>query len=523
MNLQELYSDKLLGAISGLDRIRLRGTLRWIANETGIRKFVAKSGILLKDFGHWARRKTLALRESCERRAEELGVEARYLHSSSTDKENLARGIAKERGIRDGSICMLSVVEPCWAPDVEGNRAAKKIELRMRRRQCVWLYHYFDDPVLGFGHVRLQTWLPFTVNVCLNGRHWLEKELATQGVGYVKGGNCFPWIADIGAAQRALDGQIETDWPRLLNSLLLETCPDIGSILSPLDFNYYWSAEQTEWAADLMFRRAADLDRIYPSLIRHAMMVSDSPSVMRYLGKRCVMASGKARGRAPREIVSDYRRRHEGARVKHVVNRNSVKAYNKGANILRIETTMNDNKDFKAFRPPDDDAGKPASWQPLRKGVIDLRRRCEVSSQSNERYSQTLAAAQAKETVGQVVEPHCNPVRKNSRRARALNPWNITDHKVLKFLAKGEWTVNGFRNKDLRAWLWSDNQDLDPAEKKRLSAKTTRWIRLLRDHSLVRKVPHVNRYIVTEKGLIFAAAMLGASALTVEQVSEKAA
>ena len=33
--LMELYRDRIVGAISGLDRIRFRGTLRWLASEGG--------------------------------------------------------------------------------------------------------------------------------------------------------------------------------------------------------------------------------------------------------------------------------------------------------------------------------------------------------------------------------------------------------------------------------------------------------------------------------------------------------
>jgi len=62
----------------------------------------------------------------------------------------------------------------------------------MRQRKCVWIYHYWDDPVVGFGHVRLQTWLPMNVFVCLNGRHWLAKQLDSLGIAYVKDRNCFP-------------------------------------------------------------------------------------------------------------------------------------------------------------------------------------------------------------------------------------------------------------------------------------------------------------------------------------------
>ena len=184
MKLMELYQDKIVGAIRGLDRIRFRGTLRWLASKRGLATFMGHSHILLKDFAEWVNGLTAQIRSSCQCRAEELGIAVRYLASSGVNKEKLARQIAMENGITEGSICMFSVVEPCIAPTVKGNKATQKLEVTMAHRKCVWVYHYFDDPELGFGHVRLQTWLPFTVFICLNGRHWLERQLQNRGMGY---------------------------------------------------------------------------------------------------------------------------------------------------------------------------------------------------------------------------------------------------------------------------------------------------------------------------------------------------
>jgi hypothetical protein len=201
MKLMALYHDKIVGAIKGLDRIRFRGTLRWLATQRGLRTFMNHTGILLKDFSGWVHGLTAQIRDSAEQRAKELGLEVRYLRSSGVDKESLAREIAQAHGISQGSICLLSVVELCTAPMVKGDKATQKLDVVMAPRKCVWLYHYFDDPVLGFGHVRLQSWVPFNVFICLNGRHWLERQLQQQGIDYRKEGNCFPWIEDVEAAQ----------------------------------------------------------------------------------------------------------------------------------------------------------------------------------------------------------------------------------------------------------------------------------------------------------------------------------
>lgn len=517
MKLMELYKDKITGAIRGLDRIRFRGTLRWLASERGLGTFMNHARILLKDFSGWVEGMTTMVRQSCESRADQAGIEKRYLRSSGINKEKLARQIASEKNITEGPICMFSVVEPCTAPIVKGNKAQKKLQLVMAPRKCVFVYHYFDDPVFGFGHVRIQSWLPFNVFICLNGRHWLERQLQKKGIGYIKDGNCFPWIEDIEAAQQLLEAQLKSNWKKMLDSLTFGSCPSLRQVFRPLRPDYYWSADETEWATDIMFKSRQSLDSLYPSLVHHAMRVSNSPSVMRYFGRRQLV------GVCPNELVSDYRRRYEGIRVKHFKNRNSIKVYNKSGSILRIETTIINTREFKVFRHPDDDKNRPASWQKMRKGVSDLYRRCEVSDKCNERYADELASAQVEEKLKEVVSPACNRIKKNGRTYRGLNPWQQQDYRLLTFLAGGENTIGGFRNKDLRKWLYPESEKLENQERKKYCCRTTRLIKLLRVHGLIKKVAKENRYMLTAKGQKFACSLITASAVDIKGLTKIAA
>jgi hypothetical protein len=523
MKLVELYKNKIIGAISGLDRIRFRGTLRWLANQSGLSTFMSHRHILLKDFAGWVESLTAMIRQSCSDAANQLGIETIYLRRSSVDKEKMAREIAQSKGIEEGSICMFSAVEPCIAPMVKGNKKQKKLELVMAQRKCIFIYHYFNDPVFGFGHVRIQSWVPFNVFICLNGRHWLEKQLIKNDIGYIKDGNCFPYIEDIDKAQSLFNSQLRSDWTKLLNRLTLKSCPALSDVLKPLRPEYYWSADETEWATDIMFNSVESLDELYPSFLHHAMRVSDSPSIMKYFGRRNISLSGRIKGRTPRDIMTDCRRFYEGVRIKHWLNHNSVKMYNKSGSILRIETTINKTRDFKVFRHPDDDKDRPASWQKMRKGVSDLHRRCQVSQQCNERYCDALAVSQVNEKLKEVASSSCNKVRKKGKIYRGLNPWNNEDYRLLMFLSKGENAINGFRNKDLRKWLYPQSEKADAIELKKLSGRTTRCIKLLRMHGLIRKVPRANRYVLTDKGQKFSYALMTASAIDIKALTEMAA
>ena len=63
MKLMELYQGKVMGAVKGLDRIRFRGTLRWLATQSGLSTFMSHTNILLKNFSGWVSGLTGLIRE----------------------------------------------------------------------------------------------------------------------------------------------------------------------------------------------------------------------------------------------------------------------------------------------------------------------------------------------------------------------------------------------------------------------------------------------------------------------------
>ena len=513
-NFMGMYAKNICGAISGWDRLRFRGTIRWLANTSGINSYLSTRGILLKDFGKWAESITVKVRALCAEQAQNLDIPMIYLPSAAIDKEARARQIMAERKVETGPICMFSTVEPCSSALLKGNKDSQKLELKMAPRKCVWIYQYWNDEHLGFGHTRLQTWLPLGTTICLNGRHWLERQLLSEGVGYVKNGNCFTHIDDYEKVAELIEQQHRTEWPQLLEGLVARNCPGFNTVLGDYPLEYYWSADDTEWATDIVFRSVRELDRLFPKLARYGLLTADSPTVMRFLGR-------SDRGRLPNEVRSDHRTRYEGLRLKHWVNSNSVKMYNKAGNVLRTETTITQPREFKVYRHPDDDARRPASWQKMRKGVSDLHRRAEVSQASNERYLNHLASANMAESLHETAGDICRRIRKDGKSHRALNPWNKDDYQTLQFLARGEHQLNGFVNKQLREALYGKGKDA--TERKRQSGQATRRLRLLRAHGLIRKVPSTNRYQLTPKGQRVTAAILAASSAATEQLMDMAA
>jgi hypothetical protein len=515
------HADSVTGMLSGFDRLLFRGTLRMLATAKGLMGYLWSLQVLLKEFGDWSQGLTQQIRAASEQVAHDSGRPIIYLNDPSARKEDLARQVARRDKIDSGLICILTAVEPCWSYDLHRDRAKKKLELVCRWRKCLHLYHYRIDPQLGFMHGRLQTWLPFNVKVCLNGREWLSRQMDDAGIGYVRRDNCFTSLADPARAQTLMDRQLTANWPRLLEQTRRLIHPAHGEAFASNPLDYYWSVDQSEWASDVMFKSPKLLSELYPRLIGHGMRALGSRDVMRFLGHR-VPAHGGINGNFQGEVTSDMKSRPEGLRLKHRVNRNSVKLYDKQGSVLRVETTVNDTTDFKVYRPVE---GKPASkpaYRVLRKGVADLHRRAQVSDASNQRYLDALASVEHNAKLGDLLTPLCKPTHWKGKRVRALHPLGDEDAKLLEAVARGEFTLNGFRNRDLRELLYGMSKS-DEKETRRRSGAVTRKLRMLRAHGLIKKVPRTHRYVLSDYGRLAITAVLAARDATPQQLIGKAA
>lgn len=520
------HRDSVIGVLNGLDRLRLRGTKRLLAHTGGMSNFLWQVKVRLKDFKTYALAVTDQIRRAIEQVADDMDRPHVYLRSSSADKEAIARSIMERDGVTEGLICVLSSVEPCFSYSIHRNAETKKLELQGGNSKCKHYYHYAIHPELGFMHVRLQTWFPFTVHMCINGREWLARQMDRAGIGYTRRDNCFVDVADVKRAQHLLDGQLRGNWAIMLNRIVHDASPGLRSVFRTCPVDSYWSVDQSEWATDVMFRSPDALKGLYPHLIRHGMQTLGSRDVMRFLGRRAPtephLHHEGIHNAFKGEVVTDLKGRPEGVRIKHRVNRNSVKMYDKQGSVLRVETTINDARDMKAYRPKEGDPRGKKSWRYLRKSVVDLRRRAQISQAANERYLEAMAAAELKTPLCELTGPVCRPVRWKGTRVRALHPFNGDDAALLAAVNRGEFTLNGFRNRDLRGLLYTRKKEYAPVEIRRQSSAVTRRLRMLRAHGLIRKVPRTHRYVISPKGRQVITALLAVRQADTEKLTNAA-
>lgn len=519
------YESQIAGVLNGFDRLILRGSLLKICYVRGLQGYLWAQQILLKNFRVHVQQISEQVKQAALRNMQACGRPVQYLYSSRINKEELARSIAAQDQISQGPVCALTCVEPCLSFDVHRNRQTRQLDLVQRTRKCLFVYQYWQHPLLGWMNARIQTWFPFSVQICINGREWLARQMDTAALAYQRQDNCFPWVADFGKAQQLLDQQLHTDWPKLLDSIIEQLNPMHHQIFANFPMHYYWSIYQSEWATDVVFGQRQDLQRLYPLWIHHALTSFGSPDVMRFLGKKPTR-DGQVPGQVTAEIVSDCRRRQEGVRIKHRYRDNSVKLYDKAytprGSVLRAEMTMNDPQDFKVYRPREDHSEGGLAWQRMRKGIADLHRRAQVSQKVNERYLDALAQTDDPTTLDQLLGQLHQPIIHQGKRLRAMRPFAADDRSLLQAIGQGQFTIHGFRNRDLQEFLYGAPA-VSEAECRRRSAAISRKLRLLRAHHIIAKVPRSYRYLVTPLGRQIISAVLAAGNTSIHSLTAKAA
>jgi hypothetical protein len=500
---EELHGDRVVGSLTMFDRLIFKGYLSRLFSPGALRAWLWSQGVPIRGFGAYVKQATEEVVANAERVAADAGRPNLYVFGPSTgagpSKEELARRIAERDGITQGLVCVLRAVEPCTTFGLRGH-ASGEVHAVPTSGRCLHIYFYFIDPEFGFMHVRVQTWIPYTVQVYVNGREWLARQLDIAGVGYLRHDNALLRIDDMDKAFQLCDRFAHRAWPRLLNVFAHRANPHLHALEQARFGRYYWVIDQAEVATDVMFDDRPSLAAIMPDLVRHATLSLSSVDVLRFLGR-------KLHPSLAAEVLTDAKRRPEGWRVKHRLARNSVKVYDK-ASVLRVETTINNPREFRILRVLTDDNGRrQRRWCPMNKGVSNMWRYLQVGIGANRRYLDALAAAPPNGEGVAALDALCRPRTRNGRHHARFNPLQPADVALFRAVLAGGHTIVGFRNHDLVHHLYP-RPARDDEERRRRCARASRLIAKLRGHGLVAKVRDARLYRVTPRGQRVLAAAL---------------
>lgn len=479
------FADAILSTLNCHDRVIFKGYLPYFRDDDLHR---------LSDWELRMRRKDFV--PFLEDRSEELVAHAKQMagehyqyFESKPDKETLIRKKIQQRGVTEGLVAVLCCKETCRGVKLRHGEGKPTLSFTQRPQRV--LYYYILDPDFGLIHVRVQTFFPYTVQVYVNAHDWLARQMAKRHLGFTQEDNAFTRLDHPDKAQRHADRfsqlhwvKILDRWAHLVNPLLKQKWLQRGP--------YYWVIDQAEYSTDVLFRRCEDLQALFPRLIEHSLMHFSADDILKFLGRRL-------HPQFDGEVLTLCRKnRSPGTRIKHRMKGNWLKMYDKFGMILRVETVINQPREFHVRRRRTRKGVAKMVWCPMNKGVSNFYRYLEVARASNQRYLDALAVVDAPATSARQLDRLSQPVAYRGRRRRGLNLLDVEEQKLFQAILCGEHRLNGFRNRDILDKLHGPSRD--PADHRRNMHRVSRHLQLLRAHGLIKKVPHCHRYQVTHKG-----------------------
>jgi hypothetical protein len=481
------FAASILSVLNCHDRLIFRGYLPFF-NDARLNSFVdCQLKMRRKDFIPFLEARSEELVEHAKRMA---GEHYRFLQGDH-NKETIIRRQINERKLTEGLVAVLCCMETCRG--VKLRYAKKRPQLQFTKRPQRVLYYYYLDPDFGLMYVRVQTFLPFTVQVYVNGHDWLARQMAKKKIGFIQDDNAFTQLDDPVAAQRLADRLPHLPWVKTLNRWARLVNPLLGQPWLRGFNKYYWVIDQAEYSTDVLFRRREDLQALYPRLVDHTLLHFSADDILRFLGRRL-------HPRFDGEVLTlGKKHRWPGSRVKHRMKNNWLKMYDKFGQILRIETVINQPREFRVRRRCTRKGISQMAWLAMNKGVANFYRYHEVALASNQRYLDALAVVDAPPVSERQLDRLSQPVSYHGRRRRGLNLMHMDEHKLFQAILRGEHRLNGFRNRDILNVLHPQTTRC-AQERRRRVHRVSRQLQLLRAHGLITKVPRSHRYQISQKG-----------------------
>jgi hypothetical protein len=477
--LTERHRDQIAGVLGCWDRMLIFGTLPKICYAAGMTSYLYERQIRIFDYPKFAEPFRNELRENAERLAAENGIEIEFLRKRNVRKEDRVKEMLTRRGDHPGLVCILSAMEPCSTYKPWHNKGTGKTYLRSDDGKCLHYYFYFIDDELGLCYVRVPTWLPCRLQIYYNGHQWLARVLRKRGIAFTLLDNAFVEISDWRRAQQIANGLESKRLHRRLDEWARRFCP----IHRAFGVAYHWSANQCEYATDIVFQRQADLAAIYGQLTRTAIHTVKPDNIATFLGRKLnVQYEG--------EMGNRFNIRIEGTRIKHSMGPVSLKLYDKFGLILRIETTVNEVTFFKHYREVEHrDGTKETKWAPMQKTIYSLPALRELLEAANRRYLEFLSAIEDPRNGRDKLEKLSQAVRQAGRSYPGFNFFDADDEMLFRVIARGEFHISGMQNKTLRRFLHRNN-----------SGQVSRLLKRLRLHGLIKKVGRTYKYYLTQFG-----------------------
>ena len=468
----ELLDGHVTLEVECLDRLYLNGYIGKLATGPGLVGFMR--GQLQKPvpspvvLGQISERFRKAVKEQAEREHVPLHE---FKHKER--KDDIANDFRRQRQVRDGIVFIGVAQEKAQA--FNGKKVDGRFEFK--RGKAVYVNHYYfyiDDEDFGPLFIKVCSYAPWSVKLCLNGHEWAKRQLEKHQIAYEALDNGFLSCAEPDKLQQICDSLGPADIDRVFRKWL-------GRMALPLrpqdrEAGYDWdlSIWQMEVSLTQIFDRPLRGREFFEEIIADNLDLGRPDRVQLVFGRR---VTRRTPGNFRTRVIQD------GVRPSlHIEYKNfDLKQYFKEGRGCRTEGTFRNTKDFG-----------------VNKGLSNLPYLQKLGRQINRRLLEVERVSHNSGLSGDSIQRVVQPaVTDDGKKAPGLKFGQPRVMALLLALTTFHHLVDGFRNQDLRSMV-ADLLGVTVSEYR--AGQMTYDLRRLRLKGLIYRPPKTNRYFVTPYG-----------------------
>ena len=344
-------------------------------------------------------------------------------------------------------------------------------------RQSVAVNHYYfyvQDPEWGPAFLKMGTYLPYPIKLCLNGHEWVKQQLRRADVGFDSLDNGFLACADPTRLQTICDQLGPADvqgffdrWTARLPAPLTATDRAAG-------YTHRLALQQVEVSLTQVFERPVQGRHFFEAVIRENLDLGRPDRVGLLFPHRITRRTPPPAWGYRTRVITD------GVEPSlHIEYKSShVKQYFKDQRALRTETTINNPRDVH-----------------VNKAVPNLSHLRDLGDQINRKLLEVERVSHQCVLTQDALDRLQHPTIERGQRVSALRFGDPRVMALFQAITGFTHLPHGFRNRDLRAPVAA------LLGRPYSAAQMTYDLRRLRLKGLIHRIPATHRYTTTTYGL----------------------
>lgn len=373
-----------------------------------------------------------------------------------------------------GTICIIKAMEnvrTLWNKDITTKEGKLFTKMYWCRKPVSQYYIYINDKELGLCCLKISSYLPFYCQFYCNGHQYLKQQFDKRKIGYRMEDNSFTEIADLDRLKSLVNdfkgSIIESSikhWMDIWFSFNKGERSRRSSLLT-----HRWFTCQSEICSNVVFKNIGYFDRVYDKLLEkhHRIGIPDRLSKVFDLK------------RERKESKSTQNTYHTKACIRHWIKGNSIKMYNKGGYLLRVETTINN-------------PGLPGAK--LHKPVYDIKGYYWYGHGCNNRFLEALSEIDSSQLNDTSTKYTQSLITEKGKRVAAPDLRQKKQLALIAVLLSCRYSAEWFRVRELICYLSDDYSK---------TAEIRYQMEKLKERGLVEKRQGANYYRVTKEGYIW--------------------